>query len=96
MAINTENIDTNQENEDCDCSNCDNNDCKCDQIMENIIKNIELTSQIGHDELHNIFLTMFTVLKHLEDHQEELTKIEIVCQEVYKNLNPKEMGRTLN
>ena len=57
---------------------------------------MELTNQIGHDELHNIFLTMFTVLKHLNDHTEELTKIEIVCQEVYKSINPKEMGCTIN
>jgi len=95
-AEDTEIADESQEKEDCECSNCDDIDCKCNQIMINLTKNIDLTSQIGHDELHNIFLTIFTVLKYLENNTEELAKIESVCQEVYKNLNPKEMGRTLN
>ncbi len=99
MVTTTENEkikDKSQEDENCECSECNDINCKCNQIMENLIKNIELTGQIEHESLHNIFLTIFTVLKYLENNTDELEKIEIVCQEVYKNLNPKEMGRTLN
>lgn len=85
-----------QEEEEHDCSRCDNAECKCNLIMENISKTIDLSDQIGHEELHNIMITIITVLRHLRDHEDDLLKIMKVCQEVYKDLSPKEMGHTLN
>ena len=85
-----------EKTENCVCSECDNADCKCHQIMVNLSENIDLSNQIGHDILHNIFLTIFVTLQHLSDHEEDLIKIANACQEVYKDLNPKEMGYTLN
>lgn len=82
--------------EKCVCSECDNADCKCHQIMANLSDNIDLSNQIGHDALHNIFLTIFVTLQNLSAHEDDLIKITNACQEVYKDLNPKEMGHTLN
>jgi hypothetical protein len=85
-----------KENDSCECIKCDNSECKCNQIMSNLANILELTEQIGHTELYNISLTILTTLQHLSDHEEDLSKIEFVCQEIYKNMNPKEMGHTIN
>lgn len=79
-----------KESEKCDI------DCKCHQIMANLSDNIDLSDQIGYDALYDIFLTIFVVLQNLSTHEDGLIKIANTCQEVYEDLNPKEMGRILN
>ena len=86
----------NQEDEEDECLDCDNIKCKCDQIMTNLSKSIDLADQTGHLELYNILLTIFITLQHLDNHVPDIIKIEKLCQQVYKELNPKEMGFTLN
>jgi hypothetical protein len=78
------------------CSECDNVNCKCDQIMANVSNNIELSYQIGHHTLYNIFLTIFMLLQYLNNHESDLVKIEKICQKIYSDLNPKETGHTIN
>jgi len=85
-----------QQEEDHDCSKCNNAECKCHQIMNNLLQTVELSEQIGHQELYNIVLTVSLVLNNLGDHEEDLVKIMKVCQEIYKDLNPKETGHTIN
>jgi hypothetical protein len=92
----TKNQENAHENETCECSKCDNDDCKCHQIMVKLSEIIDLTNQIGHTELYNTLLTIFCLLQNYEDHKEDLLKINNICQEVYKDLNPKEMGHTIN
>jgi hypothetical protein len=79
-----------------DCSKCDNAQCKCDQIMENLIQIITLSDQIGHHELHNITLTIFSILQNLSTHEDGLLEIMSTCQKVFKELYPKDMGQTIN
>lgn len=71
-------------------------DHKCDQIMTNLLSNIELSHQIGHVSLYNIFLTIFILLQHISEHELDLVKISSVCQKIYNELNPKETGHTIN
>ena len=85
-----------QETDEHNCSTCDNAACKCNKIMINLAESLDLAEQNGHSELFNILLTLLVTLKHLENHEEDLLKIMQVCQDVYKDLNPKEMGHTLN
>jgi hypothetical protein len=85
-----------QEDEDHDCSKCNDTKCKCIQIMKNLSIAIDLAEQNGHTELYDILLTLMTVLQNLENHEDDLLKILETCQEVYKSVNPKEMGCTIN
>jgi len=78
------------------CAKCNNTGCKCIQIMEKMSECIDLADQICHIELYNILLTIYVVLQHLDSHGNELKKIMDTCQEVFKELNPKEMGQILN
>jgi len=85
-----------EENDDCDCSKCNDTHCKAQQVMDHLADIVDLTEQIGPPQLYNIILTLGGILSNLEAHGEYLTKIEKLCQVVYSELNPKEMGRTLN
>jgi len=79
------------------CNTCNDIDCKCTQIMTNLSECIELASQIGHNQLFNIFLTIYILLQqNPEIRDPNILKIIEVCQDVYKELNPKEMGQRLN
>jgi len=84
--------------EDCKdiCVKCDDILCKAQQIMNNLRESINLADQIGHQSLFNILLTLCVSLQHMESHEILLLKIEKVCQDVYGEFNPKEMGRIIN
>lgn len=84
------------EEEECDCSKCNDAHCKAQQVMDHLADIVDLTEQIGPPQLYNIALTLGGILCNLEAHEEHLTKLEKLCQVVYSELNPKEMGRTLN
>lgn len=84
-----------QEQNNCECKNCDDIDCKCFQIMDNLSETMDLAEQIGHSELYNIMLTIQMILKHIDTNNNDLSKLNNMCYEIYKELNPKEMG-TLN
>lgn len=90
--------DTNiKNNNDIECKDCDNNDCKSTQIMMDLSEAVELANQIGHNQLYNIFLTLYILLQQDPILREQgVLTIMKTCQEVYKNLNPKEMGMRLN
>lgn len=78
------------------CKKCDNIDCKCGLIMESLQNCIELSEQIGHNELYNILLTIFAILENMPTHGDELFKIMETCQSSFEQLRPKEMGKMLN
>lgn len=78
------------------CFECNNIGCKSHQIINNLSANIDLSDQIHHNVLYNIFLTIFTILQNFDNHEEDLIKIANVCHTVYKDMNPKEMGCTIN
>ncbi len=79
-----------------DCRECDNVICKCKQVMTKLSECVELTDQLKHAELYNILLTITDVLANLEDPKESVQKILKTCEQVYRDVHPKEMGRTLN
>lgn len=79
-----------------DCKNCDDVHCKAQQVMDHLTGIVELTEQIGPTQLYNISLTLGSVMANLEANMHHLTKIEKLCQQVYGDLHPKEMGRTIN
>jgi len=78
------------------CENCDNIECKHQLILAKINDTAELASQIGHADLFNIMITILCALQHLYDDHTCLDKIVKACQEVYTELNPKEMKKSLN
>ena len=85
-----------QDEEEHNCTTCGDKACKAGMILSNLMDSIEFAEQIGHHELYNILLTLHCVLKNLHLTQEGLVKLEKVCQEIYADLNPKEVKKLLN
>lgn len=64
---------------------------KCFKILDNLMENINLTNELGDQILHNIFLTIYMLLRNSEDYNKELIDVEQLCAEKYKNYFPTEM-----
>ncbi len=78
------------------CEDCDNIRCKQQLILAKINDTAMLASQIGHTELFNIMITLLCALQYIHIDHTCLDKITKASYEVYSELNPKEMQKSIN
>lgn len=68
---------------------------KCFKVLDNLEENIKLTNELEDQLLHNIFLTIYVLLRNSENYNDELIDIEQLCAEKYKNYFPSELENVI-